>query len=55
MIPTPPHRFIGIQLETQVPQKFRVDWKLIILTVMVLCLRTLRLPWFVICVEDRGK
>ncbi|KAJ7424495.1 hypothetical protein WISP_28397 [Willisornis vidua] len=55
MNPIRPYRPVGIQLEQQISHSFRVDWELIILTVMILQLRALRLPWCIIHVEDRGK
>lgn len=50
-----PHRFVGIQLEQQIPQKFRIHWELIILTLTVLQLRVLRPSWSILHVEDRGN
>lgn len=44
-----PHRLVGIQLE-QILHKFRVNWRLISLTVMVLQIRAPTLPWPIFCV-----
>ncbi|KAJ7419583.1 hypothetical protein BTVI_24832 [Pitangus sulphuratus] len=54
MNPIRPHRLLVIQLEQHMPHNFKVNWELIILTVMVLQLRALTLP-SIIHIEDRGK
>ncbi|KAF4800770.1 hypothetical protein TURU_040549 [Turdus rufiventris] len=51
----PPGRFVGIQLEQQLPQKFRADWELIILTARVLQLTALKPSGSIIHGEDREK
>lgn len=49
------HRFIGIQLEQQIPHNFRVSWELNTLTVLVLQLRALGLPQPTTGVADEAK
>lgn len=39
MNPIRTHRFVGIQLEQQILQDFRVNWELLVVTIMVLQLR----------------
>lgn len=55
MNPIIPHRYVGLQLEQQILQNFRVCWELISLIDMVFQLRALGPPWSIIHVEDRAE
>lgn len=55
MNPIVPHGLVCIQLEQQIPQKFRVGWEFIITAVTALQLGDPRVPRSITGVEDRGE